>query len=311
MTFMPSGWDRLLASSLLAFASACAAAGSDGVERQLPAWAMAQGQDAYGAWADFELAGERVRLRRIRKGSFVMGSPESEGGRGPDELQHEVIFTRDLWLAESECTQQLWHTVMGSNPSRFVSEQRPVENVTWPDVQLFLERLNERVPQLQARLPSEAEWEYSSRAGTDWETYAGPLEILSAYNAPILDGVAWYGGNSGVDFELDNGLPALWPDAQHPSDVGGSHDVKGKQPNAWGVYDSLGNLWEWCQDWFGPYETGPATDPQGAVAGEGRVIRGGSWADAAVDLRVANRNQGTPVDKVIILGFRIARTADD
>ena len=299
-----AGWMRQLLFCLCVVVSACSDAAGSGM-RALPSWAVAQGQDAYGAWADFEVAGQRARLRRIPKGSFMMGSPEAELGRGPDEQQHEVTFTHDLWLAESECTQVLWSAVMDKNPSHFVSEQRPVETVTWLDVQLFLERLNERLPELEARLPSEAEWEYSSRAGTITETYAGALEVAGKFEAPILDDIAWHGGNSGMDFELDTGIPFA------QAEPAGSHAVKSKKPNAWGLYDSLGNLWEWCQDWFGPYDAGPVADPQGAAQGDGRVIRGGSWGDAAADLRVANRNQGTPQDKVIILGFRIARTADD
>lgn len=295
---------RGLVSLGVLLVSACTDAAGSGM-RELPHWAVAQGRDAFGEWADFEVAGQRARLRRIPKGDFMMGSPEAEAGRGPDEQQHAVTFTRDLWLAESECTQALWSAVLDKNPSQFVSDQRPVETVTWPDVQLFLERLNERVPGLAARLPSEAEWEYSSRAGTSTETYAGALEVVGKYDAPILEEIAWYGGNSGLDFELDNGIPL----AQNAP--AGSREVRRKKPNAWGLYDSLGNLWEWCQDWFGPYAEGSVTDPQGAAQGDGRVIRGGSWGDAAQDMRVANRNQGTPQDKVIILGFRIARTADD
>jgi formylglycine-generating enzyme required for sulfatase activity len=236
-----------------------------------------------------------------------MGSPEAESERGSDELQHAVSLTHDYWMAESECTQTLWQRVMDSNPSYFVSAERPVETVTWPDVQMFLQRLNERVPGLRARLPTEAEWEYGCRAGTTSETYAGELKVLGMYNAPVLDDIAWYGGNGGIDFELDNGFDSsLWEDKQYPHETAGSHPVMRKQPNRWGMHDCLGNLWEWCQDWFGRYDPEANVDPQGPMTGEGRVIRGGSWSNAAVDMRVANRNQGTPVDKALLLGFRIA-----
>jgi len=279
---------------------------------RLPSWAVATGQDAHGTWADFEVAGYRTRLRRVPAGTFMMGAPETEAGVGPDELQHTVTLTHDYWLAESECTQTLWQIVMGANPSYFVSAERPVEQVTWPDVQMFLERLNARVPGLHARLPSEAEWEYGCRAGTTSGTYAGEIAPVGTYNAPILDDIAWYGGNSGVAFELDNGFDTSFlPDKQYPDALAGSHTVKLKQPNRWGVYDCLGNLWEWCQDWFGPYDAGTVLDPQGPATGDGRVIRGGAWMDQAVDIRAANRNQGTPVDKVIILGFRIALGPDE
>jgi formylglycine-generating enzyme required for sulfatase activity len=312
---------RLLSICLCVLGSACedriaspAAATDSGAPpgaRELPVWAVQLGQDAYGSWADFEVDGRRTRLRSISKGAFTMGSPEAEAGRAPDELQHEVTLTHDYWLAESECTQALWQLVMDGNPSHFVSDERPVEEVTWPDVQLFLQRLNERVPGLDARLPTEAEWEYGSRAKTTSQTYAGELQVVGMYNAPVLDDIAWYGGNSGVGFELDNGIDASsWPDKQYADATVGSHPVMGKQPNRWGVYDSLGNLWEWCQDWFGAYDAGPVVDPQGPATGDGRVIRGGSWGNYAADMRVANRNQGTPADKAIILGFRIARGAD-
>lgn len=276
-------------------------------EPELPSWAVEVGLDQYGTWADFEVEGHRTRLRKIPKGSFLMGSSEAEPGRGPDEQQHEVSLTHDYWLAASECTQALWQLVMDGNPSYFVSAERPVEDVTWPDVQEFLTRLNERVPRLNARLPTEAEWEYGSRAGTTSETYAGELNVLGTYNAPILDDISWYGGNGGLDFELDNGIASsTWPDKQYSHETAGSHPVMHKDPNAWGLYDSLGNLWEWCQDWFGPYDAEPAVDPQGAATGDSRVIRGGSWMNNAIDMRVANRNRATPVDKVIVLGFRIA-----
>jgi formylglycine-generating enzyme required for sulfatase activity len=277
----------------------------------LPSWAVEAGHDAYGAWADFAIAGHRTRLRSIPMGTFTMGSADAETGRGPDELRHEVTLTHDYWLAESECSQTLWQLVMDGNPSQFVSDARPVERITWPDVQLFLARLNERVPGLGARLPSEAEWEHGCRAGTTSDTYAGELAAVSPYNAPVLDGIAWYGGNSGVEFELDNGFDtSAWPDKQHPQELAGSHPVMRKQPNGWGLYDCLGNLWEWCQDWYGPYAAEPAVDPTGPASSDGRVIRGGSWSDRAAEIRVAKRNRGTPVDKVIILGFRIARGPD-
>ena len=314
-------WLGLLSTLALVLSGGCGAPAAEAKpardsgaltdSHELPGWAVETGRDEHGPWADFEVDGYRTRLRNIPKGKFTMGSPQSESERAPDELQHEVTLTSDYWLAESEATQTLWRLVMDDNPSQFVSDERPVETVTWQDVQLFLRRLNERVPGLDARLPTEAEWEYGCRAGTTLATYAGELLPAGIYNAPVLDAIAWYGGNSGVGFELDVGFDtSSWEDKQYSDAPAGSHPVLRKQPNRWGVHDCLGNLWEWCQDWFGAYDDMSLTDPSGPQTGEGRVIRGGSWLDRAVGLRVANRNKGTPVDKAAILGFRLARRAD-
>lgn len=314
-------WLRLLSILALTLGGGCAEpaakarrgadSGAAPDTQQLPRWAVEAGHDEHGSWAEFELDGHRTRLRSIPKGKFTMGSPQNEPERIPDEPQHEVTLSSDYWLAESEATQTLWRLVMEDNPSQFVSDERPVENIAWPDVQRFLRRLNERVPGLDARLPTEAEWEYGCRAGTTLATYGGALLPVGLYNAPVLDDIAWYGGNSGVGFELDIGFDtSLWEDKQYPDAPAGSHPVRRKQPNRWGVHDCLGNVWEWCQDWFGEYDDTSVTDPPGPKTGDGRVIRGGSWLDRAGDLRVANRNQGTPEDKVAILGFRLARGAD-
>src|SRR5262249_12534536 len=148
-------------------------------------------------------------------------------------------------------TQALWEAVMGENPSYFRSSTRPVEQVSWNDCQEFVKKLNGSLDGLALALPSEAQWEYSCRAGTSTPTYAGDLNILGENNAPVLDGIAWYGGNCGVDFDLDNGVDiSSWEEKQYDRVKGGTHAVGGKAPNGWGLYDMLGNVWEWCQDVF-------------------------------------------------------------
>ena len=143
-------------------------------------------------------------MRWIKPGTFWMGSPEDEPGRDDNEIRHQVTLSKGFWLADTPCTQALWQAVMGHNPSRFEDPKRPVENVSWNDTQSFFQKLNTEFG-ISMSLPTEAQWEYACRAGTTEATYAGPIRILGENNAPILDEIAWYGGNSGHGFELKNG----------------------------------------------------------------------------------------------------------
>jgi len=187
-----------------------------------PDWASAIGRDRFGLWCEIAVepkrSGESVvqRLRWIPRRRFWMGSPEEETrglAKNDDERKwferehpcHLVTLTKGYWLFDTPCTQALWEAVMGNNASRFQSPTRPVEQVSWNDAQDFLKRLNGRIPDLDLTLPSEAQWEYACRAGTETAIYTGELAILGENNAPALDPIAWYGGNSGVEFELDNG----------------------------------------------------------------------------------------------------------
>ena len=247
-------------------------------------------------------------MRWIPPGRFQMGSPQEEEGRDSDESRHWVTLSRGYWLADTACTQALWEVVMGKNPSRFKSPNRPVEQVSWEECQGFLSELNRRVEGLDVRLPTEAEWEYGCRSGTATATYAGDLKIRGANDAPVLDAIAWYGGNSGEDFELENGEDSSeWPEKQYPHRLAGSHPVAKKEANPWGLYDSLGNVYEWCSDWFGSYEGGEVVDPIGSETGSFRVIRGGSWVNLARFVRAAYRNLFDPSDRWSLLGFRLAR----
>jgi formylglycine-generating enzyme required for sulfatase activity len=283
-----------------------------------PDWAATIGRDEYGVFVTIEvpaLRGRPVvqRLRWIPPGRFVMGSPGDEPGRDDDEgPQHRVTIAAGYWLFDTPCTQALWRAVMGRNPSAFKSPTRPVESVSFADVERFLRRLNDRVPGLNPGLPSEAQWEYACRAGTNAATYAGPIEILGENNVPVLDAISWYGGNSGVGFELKNGWDSSdWNDRQYPHERAGTHPVAAKLPNPWGLYDMLGNVWEWCADhWHRSYEGAPVDGSAWLDAGGGaalRVIRGGSWYDAARDVRAACRPHGEPAARNGNLGFRCAR----
>jgi formylglycine-generating enzyme required for sulfatase activity len=241
-----------------------------------PAWASAWGEDEFGAFACFRVGAVVQRMRWIRPGTFWMGSPESEDGRFSAEgPRQRVTLTKGYWLAETPCTQALWQAVMGSNPSRFEGiETRPVENVSWEDVMLFLAALDERVPGLDAGLPREAQWEYACRADSDEARYGE------------LEDIAWYGENSG----------------------GTTHEVALKRANAWGLYDMLGNVSEWCADaWdFGQgYESQARVDPL-EVRGPTRVLRGGSWYVQARYVRAAFRYGFRPGSRYGVLGFRLA-----
>jgi formylglycine-generating enzyme required for sulfatase activity len=259
-----------------------------------PDWASTIGRDDFGVYVIITipaLRGKPVtqRLRWIPPGRFVMGSPPDEPGWSDSESpQHEVTFSHGFWLFDTPCTQALWRAVMGRNPSEFKGPARPVEMVSFDDVQSFLRRLNARVPGLDLCLPSEAQFEYSARAGTTDATYAGPMEIIAGGSAPILDAIAWYLGNS--------------------SDTG-THEVAQKQANAWGLYDMLGNVFEWCADhWHHNYENAPSDGSAWLDTGAaGRVIRGGSWGDGAQDVRAAYRSGGDPAYRDVSLGFRCAR----
>jgi formylglycine-generating enzyme required for sulfatase activity len=273
-----------------------------------PGWATAMGRDRYGLWAEIELRGVRQRMRWINPGRFMMGSPPGEAGRYDNEVQHQVTLTRGFWLAETPCTQAMWEAVMGENPSRFKSPDRPVETVSWDDVQSFVERVNEAVDGIRLRLPTEAEWENACRAGTTTSAYTGELVIEGLNNAPLLDGIAWYRGNSGVDFELEDGHDSSkWPEKQYDDSQAGTHPVAQKGRNGWGLYDMLGNVWEWCEDWYGEYPEGQQDDPTGTEKGSLRVLRGGSWFSSARYVRSAYRPGRRPGSRGNLTGFRLAR----
>lgn len=250
-----------------------------------PRWASGWGEDDEGVFAVLRLGTAVMEMRWISPGEFTMGSPGNEPGRDDDEgPEHQVIVSGGFWLAETPCTQAQWQAVMGENPSHFKGDNLPVDSVNWDDCIGFCDRLNQSIPDLFARLPSEAEWEYACRAGTTspfnngmfWTT---PDDIHAA-----LEPVGWYDRNSGDE----------------------THPVKLKQANAWGLYDMHGNVWEWCQDWYGSYSVGTVTDPAGPARGEDRVVRGGCCWNQAGPCRSAFRLWRHPSIRFQGLGFRLA-----
>ena len=181
-------------------------------------------------------------------------------------------------MAETEVTQGQWKGVMGDNPSEFKGDDRPVERVSWDDCQKFIATVNARLPDVQMRLPTEAEWEYACRARKGG-AYGGTGK---------LDEMGWYDWNSGNQ----------------------THPVKQKRPTAWGLYDMHGNVWEWCADyWYGEYPSGSATDPPGPASGSFRVLRGGSWIDRDSNCRSAGRDRSDPGFRFRDLGFRLVCSA--
>ena len=291
------------------------------VSKPKPSWAEKAGTDRFGRWADLAVptgrgGAVRQRLRLIQPGTFRMGSPDDEPGRYGDEGPvHDVTIRQGFWLFDTPCTQRLWRAVMRSNPSEFKSPLRPVETVSFDDAQAFLSQLNDRVNDLNLTLPSEAQWEYACRAGTTEATCAGPMEILGANNAPVLDRIAWYGGNSGVDFDFPNGRDSSdWEAKQYEHDKAGTRLVRQKDPNPWGLYDMLGNVWEWCEDgWHNTYADSPA-DGTARPPSDGaadRVIRGGSWGSNASGARSAVRSRNDPSYRNGNVGFRCTRVQSD
>lgn len=278
-----------------------------------PSWASATGTDRFGTWATLSIGAVTQRLRWIPPGRFVMGSPDDEPGRSAAEGPRcTVVLAEGFWLFDTPCTQALWQAVMGNNPSRFLAPSHPVEQVGFAEVGDFLARINRLIPGLDLVLPSEAAWEYACRAGTTTATHAGPIEIIGANDAPVLDPIAWYGGNSGVGFDLpEREDSSAWPAKQHAHERAGTRPVGLKAPNAWGLHDMLGNVWEWCADAWHPSHAGAPRDgsarqARDATASAFRVVRGGSWGGLARYARAACRAAADPADRDDYLGFRCA-----
>ncbi|MBF0445200.1 MAG: formylglycine-generating enzyme family protein [Magnetococcales bacterium] len=283
-----------------------------------PSWAKTIGRDAWGLWVEISVEdknGKEIKqqMRWIPPGRFMMGSPDDEPGRQEREgPQHEVVLTKGYWLFATPCTQALWQAVMGDNPSEFKSPDRPVEQVSWDDAQKFITKINKQAQGLNLTLPSEVQWEYACRAGTATAIYTGDIEILGERNIPALDPIAWYGGNSGNDFDLENGYDSSgWKEKQYSHKKAGTHPVGQKAPNGWGLYDMLGNVWEWCLDGQRDYDANAEVDPMGTEKiGALRVIRGGSWIGDARGVRGAYRNRNRPDVRDGYLGFRCSRVQE-
>lgn len=225
----------------------------------------------------FTVNGVQFTMVAVKGGTFTMGATSEQGSDADEDEKpaHEVTLS-DYYIGQTEVTQALWKAVMGSNPSYFVGDNLPVENMSWNDCQVFIQKLNQLTGK-QFRLPTEAEWEYAARGGRKSRgyKYAGSNDIGL---------VAWYEDNSGT----------------------GTHPVATKQANELGIYDMSGNVWEWCSDWYGDYQSSSQSDPQGPSSGFSRVGRGGSCYSSARYCRVSNRSSGTPDDRFNYLGLRLS-----
>ena len=225
----------------------------------------------------FMVNGVQFTMVAVEGGTFTMGATSEQGSDAEDDEKpaHQVTLS-DYYIGQTEVTQALWKAVMGGNPSNHKGDNLPVEQVSWDNCQVFIQKLNQLTGK-QFRLPTEAEWEYAARGGRKSQgyKYAGGNNIGS---------VAWYDGNSGYE----------------------THPVATKQANELGIYDMSGNVWEWCSDWYGGYQSSSQSDPQGPSSGSYRVFRSGNYVDGAGRCRVSYRGRNTPDDRYSALGLRLS-----
>ncbi len=232
-----------------------------------------------------ELApGVWLELQPIPAGTFLIGSPETEKARGEDETRHEVTLTQPFLIGKYPVTQAQWRAVMGSNPSYFQGGNLPVEMVSWNDAQSFCVKVHEKTGHTVC-LPTDAQWEYSCRAGT---------------STPFHFGQELNGTQANCDGNYPYGTTQKGPYLGKTSPVG-SYPA-----NAWGLYDMHGNVWEWCQDWYSDYPKQSVTDPRGPEVGSYCVFRGGCWNYEAAFCRSASRLRFAPSFRFIRNGFRLA-----
>jgi len=229
----------------------------------------------------------------IPAGSFTMGSPQGEPGRQKNETQHQVTLTRPFYMQTTEVTVGQWREVMGSKVwgQRAKRDDMPVTKVSYGDVQEFIKKLNSKKDGVY-QLPTEAQWEYACRAGTTSAFAYGPA--LSCAQAMFANNTDPFKADECVKYYEKQGLAS---DRCAP--------VKSFAPNAWGLYDMHGNVWEWVRDWYHYYPPGDATDPKGPETGNYRGRRGGSFFGGAKVVRSANRNFATPAFRERTLGFRL------
>jgi formylglycine-generating enzyme required for sulfatase activity len=226
--------------------------------------------------------GTGIEMVLIPPGTFTMGCSASNiyGCYSDESPTHQVTLTQAFYLSRTEVTQAQWVAKMGSNPSYFTGDtSRPVERVSWNDIQPFCTNTG-------MRLPTEAEWEYAYRAGTTTAFHGMPGYLNGTNDDNQLGTIAWFTSYSGNT----------------------TRPVAGKAANGFGLYDMSGNVWEWCQDWYGTYASGAQTNPTGPGSGSYRVLRGGSWFSSSTSCRASTRNYGTPDSRSSYVGFRVART---
>ena len=224
---------------------------------------------------EFEVGSRRFKMIRVEGGTFTMGAtPEQEKLFENERPTHQVSLS-SYYIGETPVTQALWKSVMGGNPSHFKGDSLPVENVSWSDCQSFIQKLNKKTGK-SFRLPTEAEWEFAARGGNKSRhtQYSGSDKI---------DEVAWYDVNS----------------------YSKTRPVQMKKGNELGIHDMSGNVWEWCEDWYGKYNSGAQTNPTGPMSGTSRVVRGCGWRSLARFCRLSYRGYRTPGSRFDYLGLRL------
>ena len=232
-----------------------------------------------GATAEpYSNTGWAMQIVHEKTGIEMVFIPAGEFLMGDPAAGHRVRISSPFYIGKYEVTQQQWQPVMGNNPSYFGGATKPVGQVSWDDVQKFLKKAGGGL-----RLPTEAQWEYACRAGSTGRFCFGDDEAA-------LTDYAWFSSNT------------------HRT----THPVGQKKPNAWGLYDMHGNVWEWCSDWYGEkyYEQSPFTDPQGPSTGRERVLRSGGWATTAAYCRSAYRHHNAPSYLYYGYGFRVSRSCE-
>jgi len=237
------------------------------------------------------VAGLNMEMIFVKGGVLEIGCTDGQTGCTIDEIPSHDVELSNYYIGKFTVTQRQWAAIMGTNPSNFVGDDQPVEMISWDDAQAFIKKLNDRSSSKGYRLPTNAEWEYAARGGTKSKGY----QYSGGNN---VDNVAWYAGNSGG------------------SNVGYTRPVGAKAPNELGLYDMSGNVYEWVSDRHGKYyredDRRPIVNPQGPgpETGNNRVIRGGSYAQAAERCQVSARSFQPPAEKRKFVGFRIALPAE-
>ena len=232
--------------------------------------------------------GTEYAFRWCPPGTFLMGSPEDEESRYEDETRHEVTLAHGFWMLETPVTQAMWQSVMGDTPSYFKGDDLPVECVSWNACQDFCGKLSRKLG-LKLHLPTEAQWEYACRAGSTTPFSFG--ETLNGTEA-----------NCNGNYPYGTDEKGLYVEKTTP--------VRSYAPNAWGLYDMHGNVWEWCEDRHGDYPTNAVSDPIGSDGGMNCVGRGGSWRNDAECCRSAFRGYDSPGFRSCLLGFRVVACPD-
>jgi formylglycine-generating enzyme required for sulfatase activity len=263
-----------------------------------------------------------IKFQYIPAGEFMMGLSVGDTNGWDDEKPlHRVEISHPFYMGRYPVTQEEWTKVMGDKPFYFpnAGKSSPATSISWNRVQEFLIKLNEMESRdgskgkPKYRLPTEAEWEYSARAETTTELYVGKLEKNGYWESKPLDRIGWFAGNAIATYEggretdeiAKNKGSEYYKDAPHKKI--GPQPVGKKEPNPWGLYDTIGNVLEWCEDWFAEdyYGKSEIIDPKGPTSGEKKVVRGGSWSGSARFCRVSYRNFSAPDDLSNLIGFRL------